>query len=59
MNSKLSLISFSFLNNQLGMNSFASKGDTQHKLRFAFNIYDIGMSKNNRIQILSIFFVKR
>ncbi|CAF0920304.1 unnamed protein product [Adineta steineri] len=24
-----------------GMNSFASKGDTQHKLRFAFNIYDI------------------
>ena len=24
------------------MNSFASKGDTQHKLRFAFNIYDIG-----------------
>ena len=26
----------------LGMNSFASKGDTQHKLRFAFNIYDIG-----------------
>ncbi len=27
---------------KLGMNSFASKGDTQHKLRFAFNIYDIG-----------------
>lgn len=26
----------------LGMNSFASKGDTEHKLRFAFNIYDIG-----------------
>ena len=24
------------------MNSFASKGDTQHKLRFAFDIYDIG-----------------
>lgn len=27
------------------MNSFASKGDTQHKLRFAFNIYDLGKKK--------------
>ena len=32
----------SFLCPRLGMSSFASKGDTQHKLRFAFNIYDIG-----------------
>ena len=33
---------------ELGMNSFASRGDTEHKLRFAFNIYDMGKRRDAR-----------